>query len=221
MYKFTRLTIIICLLCYSQCFSQIKIGIKAGLNVSLMEGNNYFTNYAYSIERPIDLPAYHLGIVSEVPILKHLSLQPEIIYSTAGYKYFSNGERFNSMNSTTDPDVTEYLSFVSLPILIKVKLAGVGFLFGPQIDRLVLAQRKIHDYEKANASRDYNMGNTYSAVIGLDYTFRFGLGFHARYTHGLQSISKVTEIGIYEPGTSIKNNAAMFGLHFLFGKSKF
>ena len=203
-----------------ECFSQVRFGVKAGLNMSLMDGNNYFSNYVYNIEQPIDLPAYHAGVVGEIQVLKYFSIQPEIIYSTAGYRYFSTGEVRNPWNQTTDPDITEFLSFVSVPLLLKLRIGGLGLVFGPQADRLVSAKRKIFEYDKEDASRDYNMATTFSAVVGLEYTFRFGLGFHARYTHGFQPVSKITETGIYEPGTSVKNRATMAGLHFLFGKGK-
>ncbi|WAC12399.1 porin family protein [Dyadobacter pollutisoli] len=198
----------------------LRFGIKTGLNGSLIVGENYFSAHNYKIRYPSKTLFYHAGLTSDVRLSKTLSVQPEILYSTAGYDWFSREEEFNGSNSTTEPDVSESLASINIPLLLRVKVGGLGLVVGPQVSRLVSAKRNAFVKGNTDVKSDYLMGNTLSGVAGLEYTFWFGLGFHARYSYAFRSVAKITEKGIYAEGNSLYNHAAMGGIHFYFNSKK-
>jgi hypothetical protein len=203
-------------------FSQgFRLGIKTGLNAPLIVGENYFSAHNYKIRYPTKTMFYHAGLTFDIKLSKVFSIQPEVLYSTAGYDWFSREEEFNSTNSTTEPNVAETLESLNIPLLLRVKAGGLGLVLGPQLSRLVSVKRHadLRGYSDAPQS-DYDMGNTLSGVAGLEYTFRFGLGFHARYSYAFRSIAKITEKGIYAEGNSLYNHAAMAGIHIYFNSKK-
>ena len=221
MYKYFTGTLLFMSLCIgSKCAGQVRIGIKNGLNVPLIVGENYFSAHNYKIRYPQQTIFFHAGITSDIRLSKTFSIQPEVLYSTSGYEWFSSEREFTTANSTDEPDVSESLGMVMVPVLLRVKLHGLGLVFGPQLNRLVSVKRDKFFEKNNDASSDYKMANSFSAVVGLEYTFWFGLGFHARYQYCPTSIAKITEKGIYAEGNSIYNHTAMGGMHFYFNSKK-
>lgn len=198
-----------------------RFGIKTGLSAPMIVGENYFSAHNYKIRYPTETLFYHAGLTFDVKLSKTFSIQPEILYSTAGYEWFSREEEFNSTNSTSEPDVSESLGSVNVPILLRLKFGGLGLVVGPQLSRLVSVKRyaDLRGYSD-NPQSDYYMGNALSGIAGIEYTFWFGLGFHARYSYAFRSIAKTTEKGIYAEGNSLYNHAAMGGVHFYFNSRR-
>ncbi|MCE7062202.1 porin family protein [Dyadobacter sp. CY343] len=212
--------LIIAMFIYSKCTGQVRVGVKAGLNAPTLVGENYFSAHNYKIRNSVQTIYFHAGITSDVRLSRFFAIQPEVLYSTSGYEWFSAEEEFNSSNSTDEPDVAETLGVVMVPLLLRVKLGGLGLVFGPQLNRLVTARRSSRFGSKYDVRSDYETDPVFSAVIGLEYTFSFGLGLHARYNYCPTSIARVTDKGIYAPGNSMYNHTGMGGLHFYFFSKK-
>lgn len=226
MRKDTFLFIVIAAMICSTVYAQVKIGVRSGMNYPRMSGENYFSQGLYKPKYIFKNDLYgHAGLVFEVQLLKFLSVQPEILYSQSGYSWYSPAQYgtyiFVNGTQTVEPDYTELLSFISVPLLLKIKLWKFAIVGGPQFDRLITAKRQeIAETDKVNVKDDYNITNTYSSTVGIEFNFKFGFGLSARYQKGFNNIAKPSPSGIYVEGNQIKNNLFMFSTHYLFGKSK-
>ena len=86
MKKFNLLLIVVGLIFSVQTIAQVKIGIKAGGNIS---------NMKFDIDKDFgDEPetkakmGIHLGLITDIPLLDStLSLQPALLYSNKGYSF--------------------------------------------------------------------------------------------------------------------------------------
>lgn len=73
----------------------IKVGAKAGINIASVNGE---------IESTGSRIAFHIGAMAEIPIDGEFYLQPELLFSSQGYKV-DNG--------------TGTLNYINLPIIAK------------------------------------------------------------------------------------------------------
>ena len=71
-------------------FCQVKVGVQAGFNYTTFAGNDIepVTDYYYHAS---SLLAFNVGIMSSIPLVKHLSLQPSLLLSEKGAKEKSGG----------------------------------------------------------------------------------------------------------------------------------
>ena len=89
--KFTPLliTLLFQLITFN-AISQVKIGIRTGFNYPMVKGENYWSKGLYKPQYIFKNDLFnHAGIVVEIPVFKMLSVQPEILYSTSGYSWYS------------------------------------------------------------------------------------------------------------------------------------
>ena len=156
-----------------------KFGVKGGLNLS-----NLYVDEADDENLKLGL---NLGLYAKIPLVKGVSLQPELIYSSKGSKLTYNnfilgkGEyRFN-------------LNYVEVPVLAVINLVkNVNLQVGPYVSYLVSANVKdmdedgtidnAKDLKAENFNRfDYGL----AGGLGIDVQ-NFTLG--ARYNYGLKEI---------------------------------
>src|ERR1044072_8717406 len=95
--------------------SQVRVGVKGGLNLSnISVGNDG------SVDNNRTLTGYHIGVITDLPLIKNiLSFQPGVFYTTKGSKLESGSK---SSPSLTDP----YSRFSTRPSYIEVPLNFVG-----------------------------------------------------------------------------------------------
>ncbi len=198
------------LLCASTVHAQKKfhLGLKAGLNFSSFKMGHY-TPYLSSVR---DDGGFYAGLFGEFRLTDGFSLQPEAYY----------------IESRAQPGgvLNEEVRHLNVPVLAKWNIGGLSLFAGPQASFLLKARHGIY----AN-SGDFN--TTYfdvtdssykklmlSGVAGIEYTFRFGLGFDVRYQLGFNNIAKPDGVTVLtmESDNSVKINSIQAGLHFRFGK---
>lgn len=182
-----------------------KFGIKGGVNLA-----NLYDSEVGDENLKVGL---NVGLLAKLPLVKGLSLQPELLYSQKGTKatydniFQGEGEyRFN-------------LHYVELPILLSVNLtpnlnlhAGpyVAYLAGVNITQLEDGQtNELADLDADNFNRfDFGV----AGGLGLDIS-NFTIG--ARYTLGLKEIGKDDNIpGAITQGS--KNSAISLYIGFGF-----
>src|SRR6218665_1729676 len=193
---------------HSQAQRKFHLGVKAGLNFSSFK-MGYFPSYLSSVR---DDGGFFAGLFGEFRISEGFSIQPE------GYYIESRSQPAGVLN--------EEVRHLNIPVLMKWNIGGLSLFAGPQASYLLKARHGIY----ANVG-DFN--TTYfdvtdssykkimlSGVAGLEYTFRFGLGFDVRYQLGLNNIAKPGGITVLtmERDNSVKINTIQAGLHFRFGK---
>lgn len=93
-----------------------RIGIKAGINSA-----NITINDAGEVNDRRAIPAWHAGIVADLPLLPILSIQPAVLLNSKGAKYTIGNE-----NSANYSKVTTRPLYLEVPVnaVVKIPLPG-------------------------------------------------------------------------------------------------
>lgn len=164
--------------------AQPTFGIKGGVNYSNLSGDlrdeSRFNNKL----------GFNAGIYFNAPIISDfLSLQPEVLYSNKGFKY-DDKVTTSLLGGETRYEGTANFNYIDVPILAKIKAAGLFFEAGPQLSYLVSVNDKTKEYnsrgelvarttsEKSKEGyADFEIG--YAAGIG--YATQGGINIGVRY----------------------------------------
>ena len=144
--------------------AQIKLGLKAGVNISNFTGLDSVDNES--------LVSYHAGGVLRFK-LNHLVIQPEVLFSQQGAKITDNG---------TEKDYK--VGYVNVPIMLQWAFGGAFYAeIGPQ------AGFRVSDNFPDNVNAK---GTDWSGAIGAGFLRGGGgLGFGARYTMGFSQVAEM------------------------------
>ena len=144
------------------------------------------------------LVGYHAGGFLTIK-LPFVSIQPELLISTAGSKFWTN-------------DVLQEMKFtyISLPIMLKIKpLKGLYIEAGPQFSYKI--------------AEDISTGSLKGMINNLDLSAGGGIGFSAGplgfYTRYMAGISKVGDFDS-DSRPNFKNGVFQAGLSFVFKRKK-
>ncbi len=185
-----KVTIIIAsILFVSFTQAQTQFGIKGGINLSTVTGDNS-SNFSSAISA-------YAGGLANIAFDKKFALQPEVMISFEGTKF--NGGSFNT-------------TYLNLPVLGHMN-AGSGFIIqsGPQFGLLLGAQQK---YDKVGSTnvKDQLKSLNFSWVFGTGYQLpNSGMGFSLRYNLGFSNMNANTAI------TSHTSNWQV-GVFYMFSK---
>lgn len=145
---------------------EIKFGVKAGLNLAFITGDN--------TEDFDPTTNFHVGIMAEIKISDKLSLQPELIYSGQGA----------DTNIASEGSIS--LNYLNLPLIGKYYVTErLSLEAGPQIGVLLSTNGGTVDYKELLKPIDYGVN------FGVGYKLDNGLNFTARYNLGLSNINDV------------------------------
>ncbi|WP_432712197.1 porin family protein [Pedobacter sp.] len=157
--------------------SPIRFGIKGGLNLSNIIKENGNNNFDTKIN-----PGFNVGVTVDIPLSESIAFTPEALYSTKGYKLTSG---FGEYTQTT--------SFIDIPILASIKLAGTGLnvVVGPQVSFLTSTKNKFKNdlgtiENEVNNNSDNLKKSLFGGVLGLRYDINQNIDFHARYALDFQ-----------------------------------
>ncbi len=194
-----RVFLAICLFCIS-CHlmaqeEKIRFGGKAGINLSEIRGS---TDYRTS---------FHVGVLTEIPVLNKISVQPELVYSSQG------GETV-----TSDFEAIFKLDYLNIPVMLKLYLGKrFNFQAGPQVGFLLSARREsVDSFGGITETLDEDIKSFLSDVdfglsFGLAYQWKIGVFIDTRYNLGVTDISKV-EFN----NSDIENGTFQFSLGYMF-----
>lgn len=97
-------------------FTQVRFGLKAGLNIS------NFSNDISSKSKA----GFYGGVFANIPVAKDFSVQPEVLYSGMGAK------------SKYDSNVKVNLDYIAVPVMLQYNaLPNLYLEAGPQFSFLV------------------------------------------------------------------------------------
>ncbi len=166
-----------------QSFSK---GVKAGINIS------NFTEDLFPSSRE-SLAGFHAGGFVNFKF-GNISLQPELLISTAGARITEGLEKPENFNIT----------YIAMPVMLKISPSKSGFYMeaGPQ------AGIKISEKLGSFKSFDFSLG------LGLGYQSKIGLGAGFRYLAGLSKV--ITYDGNTSPDS--KNRVMQAGIFYVFRK---
>ncbi|MDR2650870.1 MAG: PorT family protein [Prevotellaceae bacterium] len=182
--KKVLLITLVALLGIATANAQIKVGAKAGVNLSTLSDMD---------DAKFKL-GFHVGGFAEFAISDRIAIQPELLYSTQGTSF---SESLTEEGITATADVNFNLSYINLPVLLKVKLAeGLNIEVGPQVGFLLSAKTKTEvNVLGISASKTEDVKSIcnsldVAAAAGLSYTFAEKFVVGARYTLGLTKLNK-------------------------------
>ena len=214
---------VICTLFALNLQAQIEIGAKFGINVSELSADRFSpVNIGGNPQYIRNFPrkGINTGLILSVPINKHWSLQPELVFSEQG----ATGKP-QSQYLISATQKYQY-NWLNLPILLKYTWQ-TGFFAetGPQAGLLLNAEIAQTVVGAINTSW-YNVNNQYKKIdigwaLGVGYISPINLGFDLRYTLGLTNIANISagEMAPVQNG-NIKNSVVSFGVFYLFGKPR-
>ncbi len=154
--------------------AQTGFGVKAGLN-------------SYAITSNVDdksfISAPHFGAFAQIHFTKIFSVQPELVFSSQGNGYETNGVK-ESRN----------LNYINIPVMLQLNTKkGFSFEAGPEFGFLIGAKYKAAGSSAKDIKKDFKSSN-FSFGLGIVYRMKIGLGFGFRYNIGLSKISTVNNI---------------------------
>ena len=143
-------------------------GIKGGYNVSSVSFDG--------TSETAKLHGFHLGVYGESYIGKHLSIQPEILYSQQGYKIIDNNGTY-----------TQKLDYINVPLMLKLYPVKSFFLeAGPQIgfsishketfDSGFVLYDTSQEFEPSNFDWGVNLGAGFKSDGGVSLGARYHIG---------------------------------------------
>lgn len=192
----------------------LRFGLKAGANLSNLLGS--LTNqdkYKFGFEGGVLLNA---GIVEDL-----LSIRPEVLFSQKGYKYGDN--LYTVAGTTLKYSGNCAYDYLDVPVLLKVKAAGLFFEAGPQYSYLLSVRDNSaitsNGSPVTSSASSQNLDNVNRNEIG----YAAGLGFEAasgvfldvRYNGSFTDFAKNGYQGT-DPGLkSARNSVFQASLDFL------
>ena len=158
--------------------AQFHIGIKAGANITRIDGKSFKEEFKYG---------YHLGGFAEIGLGRNFSLQPEILYnqySTTTDSTFSHVYQ-GVINS---PQRSVKLNYLSMPILLNYKIFGpLSIQAGPQFGVLIDQSKTVLE-NGGEAFKDGDFSMLAGAVVKLN-----NLRITGRYAVGLNNLNDIDD----------------------------
>ena len=163
-------------------------GLKAGLNVSSITGNNVI---GFDFK---NRTSFNAGVMADLPFSNLLSFHPELLYSQKGAKFRGNVEEDNMLISVTG---SLRLHYLDLPLLLRLKTNGFFFEAGPQLGYLLGLKREaradVFGLGSLGSSSDTNLDGyrrlDVGYVVGLGYQLPQGLELGLRYNGGFSDLN--------------------------------
>ena len=178
----------------------VRFGLKGGPSHTTVVGQ-HVAGAAYKW-------GFHGGVLVNIKLSDHLSLQPEVLYSQKGTKGADDNNRIN-------------LNYVDLPVLLRVA-TGPGGLFieiGPQLGYLAGSDARVGAQtplarvtaDFAGSYPPFDLGY----VTGVGYQLATGLGIGLRYNGGFTHVLKGTTAD-----DTARNSSFQLYLSALVGRSQ-
>jgi hypothetical protein len=174
--------------------AQVKVGLKAGLNINNVKYRDADPNTA-SI-------GFNAGLLARIKISDKFFIRPELQYSVKGYRFPVTGGSGN---------VASRLNYVNLPVLADFPIGKkFQFLIGPEFGYLVKATSKFGD----NKSDITNLYQHFDWGLDLGAAFHLmpDLGIEVRYNYGFRGLVK----GITTDENGVPNGSMKDGSNRVF-----
>ncbi len=193
----TKILLLAAIIFFSNAaFAQIQVGLKAGANISKIDGVSFKDKFGYG---------YQLGGFADISLGKKLGIQPEILFTQFNTKLDSNYKSIyqNVISSTINDNIK--LNYLSIPVLLNYKVANILSLqAGPQYSILMDQNLTLTQ----NGKKAFSDGD-FSIVAGAQLKFS-KIRLSGRYVVGLNNINQIDNKDQW------KNQAIQVSLGFTF-----
>ncbi|WP_407404657.1 porin family protein [Chryseobacterium sp.] len=185
--------------------SDVRFGIKAGMNVSSLSNDGTLEDQGSKI-------GFNAGVFATIPVAASFNIQPEVLYSQYGDKY-------DTKIAGTTYSYANHLDYITVPVMFQYNFVPNFYVeAGPEFGFMVSAKNKSKNETNNNViaeSGNYkDRFNTFNVGIGIGagYYFTDNIGVTARYVAG------VTDIAKDRPNNSdaVRNNVFQVGLAYKF-----
>jgi hypothetical protein len=171
--------LLVCVLLAQASMAQFRLGIKAGANITKVDGVSFRDEFRYG---------YHLGGFMEIGLGKKWSLQPEVLfnqYQTRADSSFRNVYE-NAVDFAQYKDVK--LNYLTIPLMLNYKVGSLLTLqAGPQFGILMdQSKNLVQNGKQAFSGGDLSMAG--GAVITIAK-----IRLSGRYFAGLNNISDISD----------------------------
>jgi len=156
--------------------AQFHIGVKAGANITKVDGQSFKQQFEYS---------YHLGGFAEIKLSDKFSFNPEVLFSQNSSTLDSNYKSIYENVIASDQSKVK-LNYLTIPLLLDYKFLGpVHLQAGPQFGILMNKDKNfLQNGEQAFKNGDFSMA--LGAQVKLAQ-----LRFTGRYLIGLNNINDI------------------------------
>ncbi len=155
--------------------AQFHIGVKAGVNAGKIDGKSFKDEFKYS---------YLVGGFAEIGLGDRVSINPEVLFSQTTSTLDTSFT--NALPNFNNNQIKAKLSYLSIPILLNVRLLGpLHIEAGPQFGVLMNDNKTLLQNGQSAFKK-----NDFSIVGGVGLNFNV-LRIGARYVVGLNDISDV------------------------------
>jgi hypothetical protein len=166
--------------------SPVRFGIKAGLNVSSINDDEFKGK-----------AGIYGGFFANIPVASSFSVQPEILYNGVGAKF----------ESVSDARLN--LDYISVPVMVQYNILPELYLeAGPQFS-FAISQKVKGDGGSVDVDSLFK-GFDFGIGLGAGYYFAQGFGVTARFVAG------VTDIADNNPGDAVRNSVFQVGVAYKF-----
>jgi hypothetical protein len=175
-------------------------GVKAGASFTNLVGKDV-SDAKY-------LFGFHAGFVANIDLSERVSIQPELLYSTKGFKQEIAGVK-----------ATQSLHYVDLPILVKAKFNQVFVEAGPQAGVLLRAKSKFEGggMEESTSNKEEFDDVDFGYAVGVGYQLASGPMIGLRYNGGLSNVGASEVVNGVSSQPKARNNAFQLYVGYMFG----
>jgi hypothetical protein len=204
------IVLLMSLLTSSMAFSQVKFGIRGGINSSKMTSSTEVNTGDYKITCPnYSVIGYHVGLISQINLFGFF-IQPELLYSS-----IHNDLEVYSLNSANPDEATQVdqkLNRIDIPVMVGFKLKILKLEVGP-VASFVLSNNS--DLESiTNYDMQWNKATIgYQAGIGLDVG---KIALDVKYEGNLSKLGTGIDIGNTTTSFDTRLNQIIVSLGFFF-----
>ncbi len=156
-------------------FAQFSIGVKAGANITKVEGRSFSDEFRYG---------YHLGGFATIPVGGRFAVQPEVLFNQLQTR---TGSEFSNIYQTAfDGNTNVRLNYLSIPVLLNYKLGSfLSLQAGPQFGVLLDKNKNLLENGREAFDRgDFSMLGGAQISLGK-------LKLNGRYVVGLNNINDI------------------------------
>lgn len=169
----------------------IRFGVKAGANLSNLAGD------LVNQDQYKNRWGFQGGVMVNFGLGDIVSIQPEVLYSQKGFKYADN--QFTLLGSTYRNTGSVRYDYLDVPVLVRVRAAGIFFELGPQYSYLmnVSSSRSltvngnvVNSASASTSNLDNVKRNELGYVGGLGYQADNGVLLGVRYSGAFTDFAK-------------------------------
>lgn len=200
-------------------FAQISVGAKAGVYTSFIDVTEAAEGLTQNVEG-LTTPTF--GLVAEIRLGENFAFQPELLYTTKGFK-INQGININlgGFPITAGVTASTKINYIEMPLLAKYKFGNEGLKFnitaGPVLSyaangQLVTRANLLVDINPLKTNIDLDALNyerlEVSASIGASMAYATNGGeffADARYVHGFSDLynAPVVDLNLKNRGIGV------------------